>query len=239
MKRLLLSFLFTLLTAQQAHAIADHSKADHAVNLIELFEADKVDAVINSKVGNVACGEGVNLPTENEIEQKESGATFGRAPAIVTNADFHLAQFKKSVEKGEFRETFYKEGDIYSYSSESLKPIQADLPFGMQVLTTEHVFNRKSKTKDKPFEHERGLTEEAVRKYLLTLMEDATQYIKTNDKSYSFVVDGKFYHINLEYPLLANPIYKQDVKTIEIDYGFANVTSRTEEFEMPFVSMTK
>ena len=235
MRKLLISFVFTLLTAQTAYANAEQTRTEHSVKLIKTFEADKVDSVINSSVSAIKCGEGVNHVTEVNTSGDVVDRGPGRAPAIIAGKS-KLESFKELVEKGEFREKFYNEGDIYSYSSEVMKPVSG-VPFEMHVRSFEHVFNRKSKTKDQPFEHEMGLTEAEVKGALLAIMAKADESYQTKEKAFVFRIDEKAYLIDLELPLIANPVYKQDVTTGNIDYGFSNVVPRTSEFDLNFVTM--
>lgn len=233
MKKLLISFIFSILTANSAYATATETKTDHAIKLIQIFEADKVDEVINSSISTMICSEGSNAQIENERQVLEPGS---RAPGFVRGkGKFQL--FKESVEKGDFRESFYKEGDVYSYSSEEKKDlVVAGLTMEKTVL--EHVFTRKSKAEDHPFEHEFGLNEADVKKAILKLLDSADEHYQTDEKAFSVRIKDKAYLIDLRLPLLANPVYKEDVNTGSIEYGFTSVSPRNEE-EVPFVSMSK
>lgn len=236
MRKLLISFVFTLLTAQTANAFADTSKTDHAVKLIQSFEAPKVDAVINSSIGEFKCGEGVNIAVENEVDQVDVRGP-GRAPAIFAGkSKFDL--FRESVEKEEFRADFYKEGDVYSYSSQIKKKLNV-AGIDMETTESQQVFERKSATKELPFVHELGLTKAEVKKAILHIIDSADESYQTSEKAFSVRIKEKAYHIDLNLPLLANPIYKQDVNSGNIEYGFTNVTPRADEFDIPFVSMSE
>ncbi len=235
MRKLLISFVFTLLTAQTAYANAEQTRTEHSVKLLKAFEAEKVDSVINSSVSAIKCGDGVNHVTEKSASEDVIDRGPGRAPAIFARKS-KLDSFKELVEKGEFREQFYKEGDIYSYSSES-KESRDFMNMEYEISNFEHVFNRKSKTEEQPFEHEMGLTEAEVKAALMAIIAKADESYQTKEKAFVFRIDEKAYLIDLELPLLANPVYKQDVTTGNIDYGFSNVVPRTSEFDLNFVTM--
>ncbi len=221
MKRLLISFIFSILTANSAYATATEAKTDHAIKLIQTFEADKVDHVINSSVSNFICNEGTNSQIDNERKVDFAGS---RAPGFVKGkGKFQL--FKEEVEKENFRKRYYNEGDIYSYSTQEEKAVEHFL-FSLDTVTYEHVFNRYSEAKNTPFEHEFGLTVADVKKGIMSLLENADHHYQTGEKAFSVQVKDKAYLIDLRYPLLANPIYKQDVKTGEIEYGYTGATPR-------------
>ena len=240
MRKLLLSFAFTLLTAQTANAIVSETRADHSVKIIEMFGAEKVDAVINSSIGDFKCGEGVNLPVENDAKDEVAKRGIGRAPAIVAGKG-EFALFRERVEKGEFREQFYKLGDVYEYSSQTQVPQEDGGFLGMEFTITEHdhAFNRMSAAGDKPFFHELGLTEADVKKEILKLIDNADENLQTGEDSFMVRIGEKAYGIDLKLPLLANPVYRQDVTNGNIEYGFANVLPRTKEFDFDFVSMNE
>ncbi|MFT6070602.1 MAG: hypothetical protein ACJAT2_003039 [Bacteriovoracaceae bacterium] len=233
MKRLLLSFIFSILTANSAYATATEAKTDHAIKLIKTFEADKVDQVINSSVSTFICKEGSNAAIDNERKLDHPGS---RAPGFVKGkGKFQL--FKEEVEKGNFRDSYHKEGDVYSYSSEEKKALDVfGLP--MESTTLEFVFERKSKTEEKPFEHEFGLTVADVKKEILNLINSADENYQTDERAFIVRVKDKAYLINLDSPLLSNPIYKVDVNTGNVEYGLSNVRSRSKD-QTPFVSMSK
>lgn len=236
MRKLLISFVFTLLTAQSAYAQADMSKADHAVNLIESFQAPKVDAVINSSIGNFKCGEGLNVAIDNDVDNIAVRGP-GRAPSIVAGKS-KFALFVADVKKDKFREDFYKEGDIYSYSSETKKKMNIT-GIDFETSEVEYVFNRKSKNEENPFEHELGLTRAEVKKAILHILNSSEENYQTDEKAFTVRIKDKAYHIDLNMPLLANPVYKQDVNTGNIEYGLGNVTPRKNIYDMPFVSMSE
>jgi hypothetical protein len=233
MKRLLLSFIFSILTAVTAQATADLAKTDHAIKLIKTFEADKVDQVINSSVNTMICSEGSNAQIDNERKSDDGGS---RTPGFISGkGKFQL--FKEAVMKGSFHEDFYKEGDVYSYSSEVSKPMNF---MGLEFAKSEseHVFVRKSQTVDHPFEHEFGLTEADVQKGIMKLLNKADENYQTDEKAFIVRIKDKAYLIDMRLPLMANPVYKQDVNTGDIDYGFAGVTPRYEG-SAPVVSMSE
>ena len=93
------------------------------------------------------------------------------------------------------------------------------------------------KQKITPFEHELGLTEKEVKAAILKIMDRAEESYQTDEKAFAFRIGQKAYLIDLKLPLLANPVYKQDVNTGNIEYGFSNVTPRTDEFD--FISMSE
>lgn len=233
MKRLIISFIFSILTAATAHAGATEAKTDHAIKLIKTFEASKVDHVINSSVSTMICSEGSNNQINNERKVDLAGS---RAPGFVKGKGaFQL--FKEEVEKGNFRESYYDEGDVYSYSSETRKPLVI-AGLTMETSDFQHVFDRKSKSEDAPFEHEFGLTEQDVKKGIMNLLNKADEHYQPKEKAFMVRIKDKAYLIDLNMPLLANPIYKEDVNTGDFEYGFTNVVPRTKA-STPVVSMSK
>lgn len=232
MRRLLISFVFTLLTAQTAYA--DHSKAGYAVNLITAFEAGSVDSVINGDVTKIVCGEAVDV--QEEVTEKSHRGP-GRTPALEGNGKSKFDMFKERVAKGEFRKLFHEGGDLYSYSSVRQRTQFGDKPiFDIPVQESSHAFTRMSAGNGTPAFHELGLTEDKVKKNLVSLMEQADESYQTSKDAFSFRVGEKAYHIDLNLPLIANPVYKQDVTTGEIDYGLTGVTPKTKYPNFNFVS---
>lgn len=235
MKRLIVSFIFSILTAAtaQAQASGDLAKTDHAVKLIKTFQADKVDEVINSSVSTMICSEGSNSQIDNERKVDFAGS---RAPGFIKGkGKFQI--FKEAVEKGLFHKRYNKQGDIYSYSSSVNQPLKF-MGLEFEKSETEHVFDRKSETDELSFEHEFGLTKVDIKKGIMKLINKADEHYQTDENAFIVRVKDKAYFIDLSLPLMANPVYKQDVKTGNIDYALAGVTPRSDS-SSPFVSMSK
>ena len=159
----------------------------------------------------VSCGKGNN---NSVADNSVASVTPQYSGTIVGGATFEA--FKAEVNAGHFYpQPSYENVHRYYYFDPSKSSSNCHTTGGFFKITTcsgtsqvmTFPLSRRSTLSTGTIQHELGTTYDAVRNGIMTILNNADYPVRVTDTYYRVqTTDGDIYEINLNYPLIANPV---------------------------------
>lgn len=156
----------------------------------------------------IACGKNNTTSSGTTISSNPSTTVSTSAQ---TTTDF--AAFKTAVNNGNFQYPTYSYVNVYlrSFTTEVDKHKFLGIPYNTYDVSSSNMTPRIDNRSTNVFQHELGANSAALKAALAALVNNASgSPVKCGTACFSFVSGSKWYSIDLNSPMIANPVSSND-----------------------------